>query len=339
MPGPVVADVTTTCSPGLLDEHPGRRLRPDVRCDVVQAGPYDGRQLVRRPVGQRHRCADAGDRDRARRQPAERLHEVDRPVPFGGARVALHRRRPAPAPAARPPARRPAGPARRLRRRSRRPAAAPARAPAAPRRARPAPAGPARPSTAATRSASAAGLGRLPDQARGVAHDPGGEQQQEDVAPGRAGRTSVCTERSSSDMTTAAATPPGQPRTTAHASTAAITQNDGIVEACRSSIASLCTYGVDSSVAAATAKSATQQRQPTPTRGVVRPGGEEGPRDDHADHEPPGDRVLELAPPERVEHHRVGRPPRTAARRARGTGWSPPASGPGRAGPCGGRRR
>ena len=52
---------------------------------------------------------------------------------------------------------------------------------------------------------------------------------------------SVRTDRSSTDISTAAASPPGQPRATAQASTAAITQNDGIVEACRSSIASLCT--------------------------------------------------------------------------------------------------
>ena len=51
----------------------------------------------------------------------------------------------------------------------------------------------------------------------------------------------VRTDRSSSDISTAAAMPPRQPRSTAHASTGVITQNDGIVEACRSSIASLCT--------------------------------------------------------------------------------------------------
>ncbi len=72
----------------------------------------------------------------------------------------------------------------------------------------------------------------------------------------------VRTDRSSSDISRAAAIPLGHPRSTAQASTGAITQNDGIVDACRSSIASLCTYGVDSSVAAATEKSATSSGSP-----------------------------------------------------------------------------
>ncbi len=48
-------------------------------------------------------------------------------------------------------------------------------------------------------------------------------------------------DRSHTDTTAAATTPPTQPRAADQARTAATTQNDGSDEACRAIIASLCT--------------------------------------------------------------------------------------------------
>ena len=70
------------------------------------------------------------------------------------------------------------------------------------------------------------------------------------------------TDRSTSEISTATAIPPGQPRITAQASTAAITQKDGIVEAVRASISSLCTNRVLSRAAADTSTSRTSSGRP-----------------------------------------------------------------------------
>ena len=72
----------------------------------------------------------------------------------------------------------------------------------------------------------------------------------------------VRTDRSSTDTSTATAMPACQPRATAHASTAPITQNGGTVDACRASIASLSTRGVTSRVAAVTSRSAKSSGRP-----------------------------------------------------------------------------
>src|SRR5690242_16579736 len=70
----------------------------------------------------------------------------------------------------------------------------------------------------------------------------------------------VRTETSATDTTTAAATPATQPRQTAQASTGAITQNDGSVDAWRSSIAWLWTTGVISTRSTASPRSATKSQ-------------------------------------------------------------------------------
>ena len=223
----------------LLDEHPGRRVRPDVprrRCP--------GRR-VRRPrsssttaAGSSTGCAGAETvtvRDCSRLSASARSA---RPVTPDGATA---RRRPAPGPAARPPAPPPAGRAPRRRR----PSSAPRRCTRASTWSTPsctARASRARSAIAAAiRSASARASVASRISAGGVADHTGGQEQQEDVAPGRAGAVGAHRQVEQPTSAPRRARPPVQPRSTAQASTAAITQNDGIVEACRSSIASLCT--------------------------------------------------------------------------------------------------
>ena len=72
----------------------------------------------------------------------------------------------------------------------------------------------------------------------------------------------VRTDRSTAETNAAVASPPGQPSITAQARTAAITQNDGSVEALRASIASLSTSGVLSRASVATSRSTTSSGRP-----------------------------------------------------------------------------